>query len=537
MAFNYSMNTIAVLQNYMNYTLDETPGMKALVMDADTIPVVSVLFSMTEIIQKEVYLVQQLSDTTRDTLLHLSAVCLLRPTSANMELLKTELAAPKYGKYYLYFTNCLDPSQIALLSHADTHEVVQKVMELYIDFMPINADLFISSSPNFCSITSENSVFWEQKTVSSITSLCLSLKKNPSIRFQQNSELSKRIADGVSMQIDKQKDFFKSGSTGVNLVILDRCFDPITPLLTEWTYQAMIHEFIGIDNGKVQLNNQSVVLSDDVFYTEHMYQLFSDITDSVIKAVNELTQKAGVKSKQYNSLEEMRQVIDSIPQMKKESAGVKKHLGLMGLINKAVSSRKMLDVSRLEQEIVCSSGRAELFTKMTQLFAGDYMEDDKIRVGMLYALKYEERAQEIIQELIKCGVPQEKAEIVGCVIKYGGASKRPIEIFPKAAKAVLDFVKKSVAGVENIFVQHKPVLELLIDSFLTQQSVDKFPYCRGNNTTSKDLIIFIVGGATFEEEVAVANRNRISTSGKIILGGTDILNTNKFLEQVINIKQ
>lgn len=37
------------------------------------------------------------------------------------------------------------------------------------------------------------------------------------------------------------------------LLILDRRNDPVTPLLSQWTYQAMVHELIGIHNGRVNL--------------------------------------------------------------------------------------------------------------------------------------------------------------------------------------------------------------------------------------------------------------------------------------------
>ncbi|ELP85626.1 vacuolar protein sorting-associated protein, putative [Entamoeba invadens IP1] len=530
------MNTVVALQEYLTYTFDETPGMKALIVDSDTIPVVSVLFSMTEIIQKEVYLVQQLSDPTRDSLPHLNAVCLLRPSKENMELLKNELSAPKYGKYYLYFTNFIDTTQLTLLSHSDIHEVVQKVLELYVDYMPINDDLFVTSCPNFYSVTAPNSFYLEQKTINSLTSLCLSLKKNPSIRFQQNSELSKRIAEGLSQQLEREKSTFTNSSTGTTLIIVDRNYDPITPLLTQWTYQAMIHEFVGIENGKVVVDDRSLVLTNDDFFIEHMYLLFSDITDSIVTAVNDLTRKAGVGSKQYASLEEMKQVIESIPQLKKESVGVKKHLGLMGIINKAVSVRRMLDVSRLEQEIVCSSGRAELFQSVVQMFSGDFKEEDKIRVGMLYALKYEEKCSEVIQELNKVGIHPDKTQVIETVIRYAGANKRPLDIFTKV-KSVLGFVKKSVAGVENVFVQHKPLLDSLLEPFVTQQLQDKFPFCRGGTTNGRDFIIFVVGGVTFEEEIAVATRNRNYPTQKIILGGTDILNTTKFINEIKVMKK
>lgn len=38
------------------------------------------------------------------------------------------------------------------------------------------------------------------------------------------------------------------------LLILDRRNDPVTPLLSQWTYQAMAHELLGIHNGRVDLS-------------------------------------------------------------------------------------------------------------------------------------------------------------------------------------------------------------------------------------------------------------------------------------------
>jgi len=38
------------------------------------------------------------------------------------------------------------------------------------------------------------------------------------------------------------------------LLILDRRNDPVTPLLSQWTYQAMVHELLGINNGRVDLS-------------------------------------------------------------------------------------------------------------------------------------------------------------------------------------------------------------------------------------------------------------------------------------------
>ena len=47
---------------------------------------------------------------------------------------------------------------------------------------------------------------------------------------------------------------FRLTQTQPLLLILDRRNDPVTPLLSQWTYQAMVHELIGIQNGRVDLS-------------------------------------------------------------------------------------------------------------------------------------------------------------------------------------------------------------------------------------------------------------------------------------------
>lgn len=37
---------------------------------------------------------------------------------------------------------------------------------------------------------------------------------------------------------------------------IDRRNDPVTPLLSQWTYQAMVHELCGITNGRVRIETE-----------------------------------------------------------------------------------------------------------------------------------------------------------------------------------------------------------------------------------------------------------------------------------------
>lgn len=46
---------------------------------------------------------------------------------------------------------------------------------------------------------------------------------------------------------------FRRGDGPTLLLIVDRLDDPVTPLLSQWTYQAMVHELLTIQNNRVDL--------------------------------------------------------------------------------------------------------------------------------------------------------------------------------------------------------------------------------------------------------------------------------------------
>lgn len=87
--------------------------------------------------------------------------------------------------------------------------------------------------------------------------LLLALKKKPLIRYQKNSLLVKKLATEIRYHMTQEDQLFdfRKVDTPPILLIIDRRDDPVTPLLTQWTYQAMVHELLGIKNGRVDLRD------------------------------------------------------------------------------------------------------------------------------------------------------------------------------------------------------------------------------------------------------------------------------------------
>jgi hypothetical protein len=95
-----------------------------------------------------------------------------------------------------------------------------------------------------------------QRSTDGVIALLLSLKKKPLIRYAKNSLLAKKLATEVRYRMTQENLLFdfQRVDTPPMLLIVDRRDDPLTPLLTQWTYQAMVHELLGINNGRVDLS-------------------------------------------------------------------------------------------------------------------------------------------------------------------------------------------------------------------------------------------------------------------------------------------
>lgn len=78
--------------------------MKCLLLDKDTKTIVSMVYSMNEILAKEVYLVESL-EADHQSLGHMKAIVLARPTAESIKLIAAQLKEPKFFEYHIFFTN------------------------------------------------------------------------------------------------------------------------------------------------------------------------------------------------------------------------------------------------------------------------------------------------------------------------------------------------------------------------------------------------------------------------------------------------
>lgn len=133
------------------------------------------------------------------------------------------------------------------------------------------------------------SFFFFSPHAQSILAACLALKQRPYIRYQSSSESAGRLAREVLHQIERedQRGTLFDYRGNCQLVIMDRKSDPITPLLMQWLYLGMIHEFMPIWNNRVKLasggKEEEFVLNaqTDDFLKAHKWDNFGDLYTAV----------------------------------------------------------------------------------------------------------------------------------------------------------------------------------------------------------------------------------------------------------------
>ena len=138
-----------IFSNYVKKALlDAGRGMKSLLVDEDTLAIVNNAMNQTDVLKRDVFAVEPLRNrnTNRlllgkeeevpssslrreeDNLRFVKAVCILRPTSENVNALCERIresgdasssSSSSYGEFHVFFTNAIDEHKLRAIAKAD----------------------------------------------------------------------------------------------------------------------------------------------------------------------------------------------------------------------------------------------------------------------------------------------------------------------------------------------------------------------------------------------------------------------------------
>jgi len=220
-----------------------------------------------------------------------------------------------------------------------------------------------------------------------------------------------------------------------------------------------------------------------------------------------------------------------------------KHIYICDEFNKVIKTQKLMEVSELQQELANKNEHSTQLQKLNELIESpDINADDKIKLLLLYALRYEINSSNQIlaltQKLINLGVDTEKVKLINAVLKYGGAQVRVGDLYSnRTFTAIGKSFLKSFQGVEHNLLAHKPLLNDILEQLaINKLPLPDYPCLLGGPKDNKvvDIIVFVIGGITYEEARFVHEMNVTKSLGgaRIILGGTTIHNAKTFLAEL-----
>jgi hypothetical protein len=545
--------------------------MKVMILDSETVGIISMVFSQSDILQHEVFLVERIDVEQTEKMRHMNAVCFLRPTSANFLTLSKILKAPNYNEYHIFFTNVVPHMRLEQLACCDECEVVHQVQEYFADVYAINHDLFSLNLPSTIRLSEdhgrwtsyEESIF--DRTVEGLLAACLNLRMLPAIRYTGSSELTRQVAHRLDQRIREEMSLFdlvergKKGEASPQLLLLDRRNDPVTPLLNQWTYQAMLHEILTLTNNRIDMSkvpgtrpeHQEIVMSasQDKFFEDNILANFGDLGVNIKSYVEEY-QKQTKNTAKIESIEEMQKFVDEYPEFRKMSGNVSKHVAVVHELSRLVEVNGLLQVSELEQELACADSRQEHHRRLLELVRGTEITNmERLRLVLLFALRYENDSAvpQLKDALRQKGISDEQVRLVDDLLVYGGSQVRQNDLFGN--KSFFTQAKRSLAisfkGVENVYTQHKTLLSTIADKIMKGTLKEaSYPFIEGGKgsyaTPSKEplprAIVFVVGGACYEEARDVFELNKSLDGGRcVILGGTTVHNSRSFLAEVAQV--
>lgn len=174
--------------------------------------------------------------------------------------------------------------------------------------------------------------------------------------------------------------------------------------------------------------------------------------------------------------------------------------------------------------------------------------DSKLRLVALYSLRYGKNTSSSLPMLVELlsaagNVSPRRTELVVRLLAYHRSLQSPpvaggfSDLFESSSifSGARDRFK-GLKGVENVYTQHSPRLEATLQNLIKAKLKEQqYPFIEGCGTTKdkpQEIIVFIIGGATYEEAKIVAQVNAGFPGVRVVLGATTIHNSSTFLEEV-----
>ncbi|WEJ93307.1 vacuolar protein sorting-associated protein 45 [Yamadazyma tenuis] len=529
----YKVNDTYFDKVFKDSNIDEAKG-RVLLVDKFTMSIISICYSQSQLLSQDIILIDLIENFHQlDQMKHLNCIVYIKPVTDSIEFLTKELQAPHFHDYKVYFNNIINKNQLERIAESDKFEVVSNIVELFQDYLVINANLFTITSTSIIDETNK------------LVSLLLSIKKFPIIQYENNSLSLKKLSSEILYQINSNlnNNLFENLNydTVPVLLLFDRFNDPITPLINPWTYQAMIHELIGINKNIVEINGEKILLDDqsDDFLSQSLYLNYGDLTELFQTKVEKFKKESNANVKTSN-LVELKKILTRLPDFKKKSSNIMKHLNVLTELDAQISKQNLWEISELQQTIICNlDTKINVENSLIRILSNDSVSmNHKIKLILLYSIRFSGdhigRFVSLLNEpsLVQLKLLNNFSKSFSSKIKHPKQEEE--NNFKKFFKNF-----SNTNEIDNIFLQYNPPLKDFLNDFLLLRADGNghglntlVPDTLKESNIVQDVIIYFKNGVTYEEAKIVRDFNDTNRRFNLIIGSDKIINSNEWLEEL-----
>uniref|UniRef100_A0AAX7TYF3 Syntaxin binding protein 3 n=1 Tax=Astatotilapia calliptera TaxID=8154 RepID=A0AAX7TYF3_ASTCA len=528
---------------------------KILILDPFTTKLLSSCCKMSDLMSEKITIVEDLFKS-REPVLEMKSIYFMTPTAKCVDaFIKDFKPKPKYKAAYVYFTDyCPDDLFNKMRQACGKHIRVCK--EINISFMPQEAQVFTCDNPGaFRSIYSPKS---QDKTktletlAGQLVTLCATLDEYPGIRYKKdgNMENAKLLAELVDRKLDTHYQLDDSGKkkekTQAQLLIVDRGFDPVTPILHELTYQAMAYDLIDIENDTYKykardgLEKQALLNEDDMLWVKLRHQHIAEVSAQIPKMVKEIS----ASKKQPDgkiTISNLAQMMKKMPAFRKQMTEKTIHLQLAEDCMKHFANN-VEKLCKAEQDLAVGADVDGLKVKdpmrtLLPVLLNPYSKHDKIRAVLLYIFSLNGTTEENLNKLIEHVKIEGEPEYIQNWKELGENVSRSQEEryslsrwIPTIKDVMEDVVENKLDTKEWPHQSECPAAWNGSGAVSARQK--HRASTQDDRRTGSRLIIFVIGGISFSEMRCAYEVTRAMKTCEVIIGSSHILTPTVLLDDI-----
>jgi len=576
----------------------KTPGQwRALIVDSLGMRVISTCCKMRDIVMEGITIVEDLNK--RRQALPLEAIYFVTPTENSIQLIIDDFKdanKPQYTGAHIFFTETCPENLFEKIAKASNlGRRIKNVKEINIAYLPIEMQVFsLDNRDALPHLYSHNSAVVRDKRpacveqiAEQLATLCASLGEYPSIRYRSASQLSLDIAQALMNRMQAYKADDPSIGEGPQkqqsqLIILDRGFDMVSPLLHELTYQAMAHDLLDIQNdvykyevqaGGDYILKEALLDENDEQWVKLRHKHIANVSTQITSMIKEFSESKRLTApglKQATTIKDLSVLLKKMPQYQKELSKYSLHLNLAEECLRVYNENQIEKLCAVEQDLATGVDKdGEKISKdhmraiVPVLLDADIKDYNKLRIILLYAIMKQGITEESMNKLME----HAKISSIGrnTIKNVANLDVTIIQDSERGNKKKSLPTRKERTGEYQLSRYVPYVKDIMEDAVEGKLDNKMFPYLltregggimAGGGSSARSarmygnwhkdksqvdarslprLIVFIVGGASYSETRAAYEVTEAYKQWEVMIGGTELLTPDGFLYRILSL--